>query len=165
MSSRSHVPARRRWLRLTLLASAATVALSLLLPSAALAHGIAGKTDLPVPRWLFAWAAAVVLVVSFVALATLWPKPRLEHARGRVLLRFPPVLEPICGAIGVALFAIVVYAGLAGEQELPTANLTPTLIYVLFWVGLPFLSLPFGDVFRAFNPWRAIARAVAWAVA
>jgi hypothetical protein len=165
MSSRSHVPATRRWLRLTLLASAGTVALSLLLPPAALAHGIAGKTDLPVPRWLFAWAAAVVLVVSFVALATLWPKPRLEHARGRVLLRFPPVLEPICGAIGVALFAIVVYAGLAGEQELPTANLTPTFIYVLFWVGLPFLSLPFGDVFRAFNPWRAIARAVAWAVA
>jgi hypothetical protein len=159
------MPSIRKWIRLTLLASAASVAGSLLLPTAALAHGIAGKTDLPVPRWLFAWAAAVVLVVSFVALATLWSKPRLERARSRVLLRFPRVLNPICGAIGIALFAIVVYAGLAGEQELPTANLAPTFIYVLFWVGLPFLSLPFGDVFRAFNPWRALARAVAWAAA
>jgi hypothetical protein len=148
--------------RLALGAFALCLATALILPTPALAHGIAGKTDLPVPRWLFAWAAAVVLIVSFVALATLWPKPRLERARSRVVLRFRAALDPLCGAVGVALFAIVLYAGFAGEQELPTANLAPTFIYVLFWVGLPFLSLLLGDVFRAFNPWRAIARAVAW---
>jgi hypothetical protein len=148
--------------RLLLLGLAVSITAAVVAPAPALAHGIGGKTDLPVPRWLFAWAAAVVLVVSFVALATLWPKPRLERARSRVLLRLPRALEPICGALGVAVFAVVLYAGFAGEQELPTANLEPTFIYVLFWVGLPFLSLPFGDVFRAFNPWRAIARAGAW---
>ena len=144
-------------------AFAGAIAGSLVLPASAAAHGIGGKTDLPVPRWLFAWAAAVVLIVSFVAHATLWPKPRLENARSRVLLRLPTVLEPICGALGVALFGVVVYAGFAGEQELVTANLEPTFIYVPFWVGLPFLSLLLGDVFRAFNPWRAAARATAWA--
>ena len=30
---------------------------------------------------------------------------------------------------------------------------------MIFWVGLVPLSVLFGDVFRAFNPWRAIARA------
>jgi hypothetical protein len=143
-------------------AFSASIAASLVLSASALAHGIGGKTDLPVPRWLFAWAAAVVLIVSFVALATLWPTPRLERARSRVVLHFPRLLDPICGAVGVALFAIVVYAGFAGEQELPTANLAPTFIYVPFWVGLPFLSFLFGDVFRALNPWRAAARGVAW---
>ena len=39
------------------------------------AHGLVGTQDLPIPRWLFAWAAAVVLVVSFVALAILWATP------------------------------------------------------------------------------------------
>jgi hypothetical protein len=156
---RNHTGGRPRLLLLGLAVSITSVLVS---PAPALAHGIGGKTDLPVPRWLFAWAAAVVLVVSFVALATLWPKPRLERVRSRVLLRLPRALEPICGALGVAVFAVVLYAGFAGEQELPTANLEPTFIYVLFWVGLPFLSLPFGDVFRAFNPWRAIARAGAW---
>jgi hypothetical protein len=34
---------------------------------------------------------------------------------------------------------------------------------VTFWVGLVFVSLLFGDVFRAFNPWRALARGVGWA--
>jgi hypothetical protein len=159
-------PARWRSLprRPILLTAAAAMAAVLLAPTPALAHGIAGKTDLPIPRWLFAWTAAVVLVVSFVALATMWPRPRLENARSRVLLRIPRVLDPICGAVGIAVFAIVLYAGFAGEQELPTANLAPTFVYVLFWVGLPVLSLLFGDVFAAFNPWRATARGVGWSL-
>ena len=32
----------------------------------------------------------------------------------------------------------------------------PTWIYVIFWVGLAFASVLLGDVFRAFNPWRAL---------
>jgi hypothetical protein len=132
------------------------------LPDAALAHGLVGRQDLPIPRWLFAWAAAVVLVISFVALAVLWPKPRLEQAPDRRVLRVPAVLEVVCGVLGIAAFAFVVYTGFAGTQA-PTANLTPTVIYVIFWVGIPFVSAVFGDVFAAFNPWRALARGVAWA--
>jgi hypothetical protein len=135
---------------------------ALLSPTPALAHGLIGKTDLAIPRWLFAWAAGIVLVVSFVALAMLWPKPRLERLREKRVWRYPRPLDPLCGAIGVALFGIVVYAGLAGQQT-PTANLLPTWIFVIFWVGLAFASLLFGDVFRAFNPWRALARGFAWA--
>ena len=37
------------------------------------------------PEWLFGWAAAIVLVISFVALAVLWPKPRLEEPGWRPL--------------------------------------------------------------------------------
>ena len=103
-----------------------------------------------------------MLVVSFVALAVLWPKPRLEQARERSLLRVPVALEVLCGLIGIALFVAVVWAGLAGTQT-ATANLAPTTIYVLLWVGVPFLSVFLGDVFAAFNPWRALARGVAWA--
>jgi len=132
------------------------------LPAPVLAHGISGKTDLAIPRWLFAWGAAVVLVISFVALATLWPRPRLERVRERVLLRLPALADPICGALGIVLFAVVVYAGFAGEQISATRNLDPLFIFVLFWVGTPFLSLLLGDVFRALSPWRALARSVCW---
>ncbi|MEA2266949.1 MAG: hypothetical protein QOE27_2532 [Solirubrobacteraceae bacterium] len=143
-----------------LVAAGAAAGALLLTPTPALAHGLVGKTDLPIPRWLFAWAAAVVLVVSFVALATLWPKPRLAGLGERSLGRVPGILDPICGAIGIGLFGLVVYAGFAGRQE-ATANLLPTWIYVIFWVGLAFASILFGDVFRAFNPWRALARGAA----
>jgi hypothetical protein len=133
----------------------------LAVPAAAAAHGIQLVTDLPIPEWLFAWATAIVLVVSFVALATLWPVPRLAEPHDRAWLHYPGWLDPLCGAIGVALFVLIVYAGIAGAQ-LVTANITPTWIYVVFWVGLAVASVLFGDAFRAFNPWRAIARASAW---
>jgi hypothetical protein len=144
-------------------AGTSVLAAALALPTSASAHGLVGKQDLPIPRWLFAWAAAIVLVVSFVALAVLWPKPRLEEPRERRLLRVPAGLEALTGLIGVGILVIVVYAGLAGVQT-STANLTPTVVYVLFWVGIPVLSVLFGDVFRAFNPWLAIGRATGWLV-
>ncbi len=50
-----------------------------------LAHGIVGRADLPIPEWLFGWAAAMVLVISFVALAVLWPRPRLQDEDFRPL--------------------------------------------------------------------------------
>jgi hypothetical protein len=151
----------RRRLRLAATGAALASAAVAVLPDAALAHGLVGRQDLPIPRWLFAWGAAVVLVVSFVALAVLWPKPRLEDAPERRVLSVPAALEVLTGAIGIAAFAFVVYAGFAGTQT-ATANIEPTIIYVIFWVGIPFVSAVFGDVFAPFNPWRALARGVAW---
>jgi hypothetical protein len=150
---------------------AAAAALALLAPAvapdAASAHGLVVSSDLPIPEWLFGWAAALVLVVSFVALAILWPEPKLEGYRwrplpgriGRVLASRP--LEIVQGAVGVFLLGLVVYSGLEGTQSIP-ANFAPTFVYVVFWVGLVPVSILLGDVFRAFNPWRAVGRAVGW---
>jgi hypothetical protein len=148
--------------RVALAAGGCALAASVAAPAPALAHGLVGKQDLPIPRWLFAWAAAIVLVVSFVALTALWKRPRWERpVPPQTVLRVPRALEPVCGAVGVAVFALGVYAGLAGTKE-AEANLLPTLVYVLFWVGVPFASALLGDVFRPFNPWLAIARGAGW---
>ena len=78
-------------------------------PAAALAHGLVGRADLPIPPYLFGWAASIVLVVSFVALAALWKKPRLEDAREKPLFTVPRFVDPLCAVIGVALFGIAIY--------------------------------------------------------
>jgi hypothetical protein len=151
---------RSRW---GLVASATGLALVVgaAMPAVAEAHGIVGKRDIPIPDYVFAWAAGVVLVASFVGLAALWPKPRLQPEPAKRLCAFPGLLvDIVCGLVGIALFVVVVYAGFAGVQSGP-ANLAPTFIYVVFWVGLAFASLLFGNVFGAFNPWRALARGVA----
>jgi len=131
-----------------------------------IAHGIVGRTDLPIPEWLFGWAAAVVLVVSFVALAVLWPEQKLTKGSFRPLPRLSRVVsswpvDVLCGAIGVFLLGVTVWAGLDGSQT-STANFAPTFVYVVFWLGLVAASVLFGNVFKAFNPWRALGRAVSW---
>jgi hypothetical protein len=130
---------------------------ALALPASADAHGIVGKADLPIPVWLFSWAAAIVLVASFVALSTLWREPQLQEQHPRRLFRLPQALEWFACLVGVGLFALVIYSGFAGAQ-VPNANFSVTFIYVLFWVGVPVASVLFGDVFRALSPWRTCAR-------
>jgi hypothetical protein len=149
---------KRRALTCALLAAPAA---ALLFPTPALAHGLVGRTDLPIPVWLFGWAAAVVLIVSFVALGSLWPTARLQEVTLRPLFRLPVGVDVVCGIVGVVAFGAVVYSGLAGVQD-AFGNLAPTVVYVLFWVGFVVVSALFGNVFRLFSPWRAIARAVSW---
>jgi hypothetical protein len=149
--------ASRRTL-LSLLGGFGVVALAL--PASAQAHGIVGKADLPIPVWLFSWAAAIVLVVSFVALSTMWRTPQLQEQRRRRLFGLARPLEWLASLAGVGLFAVVVYSGFAGAQ-VTQANFSVTFIYVVFWVGMPVASVLLGDVFRAFNPWRTCARAIA----
>jgi hypothetical protein len=143
--------------RASALLAATLLAVGALAPPAAQAHGISGSADLPIPQWMFAWAAAIVLIASFVALGVLWPRPRLQQPRLRRVATIPRGTRTVCGALGVALYGVVVYAAFAGT-EVPTANLAPTAIYVAFWVGIPVLSVLLGDVFALFSPWRALYR-------
>jgi len=151
-------------------AAAVPLSLALLSPAAAEAHGLIQRANLPIPEWLFGWAAAAVLIVSFVALAVLWPRPKLERPGWRPLpgglgaaLGSRPV-EVACGAIGAGLLGMVVAAGYAGSEN-ALNNLAPTFILIVFWVGVAFASALLGDVFRAFNPWRATGRAAGWVAA
>jgi hypothetical protein len=130
-------------------------------------HGIGNVQDLPVPAWLFYWGAATVLVVSFVLLGVLWREPLLAaRERGRALS--PTLSRAVLGllrialqVVSVALFGLVFAAALFGDTD-PFRNLAPTWIYVIFWLGVPALSVVFGNVWRALSPWRAIADAFVW---
>ncbi|MTD47488.1 fenitrothion hydrolase [Conexibacter sp. W3-3-2] len=139
------------------------VVLLLLLPASSAAHGLVIRADLPIPEWLFGFGAAVVVIVTFVLLAVAWRTPRLEEPPTRWLAE--PVaraitsrgVEVVAGTLGVLALALVVWAGATGT-ETPAANLAPTFVYVGVWLGFVPLSIVFGDVFRLFNPWRAIGR-------
>jgi hypothetical protein len=128
------------------------------------AHALASRQDLPIPAWLFAWAASIVLIASFFALSAAWRKPQFEDEhrlslgeRLSAVLLGPPV-QILCGAIGVFLLAVAVYSGLKGT-EAPDRNFALTFLFVTCWLGFPFFSAVLGDIFRPFNPWRAVGRA------
>ena len=129
-----------------------------------IAHALAARQDLPIPAWLFAWGASIVLIASFFALSVAWRKPRFEEdgwrplgaGLSRALTSLP--LQILCGLTGVFLLGLAIYSGLRGT-EAPDRNFALTFLFVTAWLGFPFFSALFGDVFRPFNPWRAAGRA------
>jgi hypothetical protein len=138
---------------------------ALLFPDAASAHALVGRKDLPVPAWLFAWGASLVLVISFALLSVAWTAVRLQREEWRPVPRWisrailNPVTEMLCGGIGVGLFVLVLYAGFRGISD-PTQNFSVIFVFYTSWLGMVLVSVLLGDVFRAFNPWRALSRLV-----
>lgn len=129
-----------------------------------LAHGVGGRSDLPVPEWQAAWGAALVMVLSFAALGLLWRRPRLGSlAMGRRLNGAAETLLRAAGGMGrlvaLLLFVVVLVAGLFGSHD-TVSNIAPVSVYVIFWVGVPVVSVILGPVWRAVSPWETLGRLV-----
>jgi hypothetical protein len=134
-----------------------------------LAHGIGGRSDLPVPLWLAQYGAVTALVVSFVVLITFWRTPRLEPGAAGDGRPLPAWLQRLVDAratrvglraLGLLLAGATVVAAALGPNS-SAVNPAPTWVYVWFWVGLVPASILFGPVWRLLNPLRTISAGLA----
>jgi hypothetical protein len=139
----------------------------LLLPSV-LAHGVGGRSDLPLPLWQVAFGAGVAVVLSFAIAVILVSKPRLASlAEGRpvplgadrVLARFG---GPLLRAVGLGFFLLVLAAALFGQdrsaEALFATNIAPVAVYIVFWQYGQAVAAVFGDVWSALSPFDTLAR-------
>jgi hypothetical protein len=125
-------------------------------------HGVGGRSDLPIPFTFAVTAGAIALVASFIALAFLWPTPRLGRAdAGWVLPRIPagfmnsPVTHWAVRLLGLAMTGYVLAAAIFGVDD--ALNPTAGVVFVLFWVGaVAFASVLLGPVWRWLNPVRTL---------
>ncbi|CAM3850643.1 hypothetical protein [Smaragdicoccus niigatensis] len=125
-----------------------------------LAHGLGGRTDLPVPLWIALTAGTAAVIISFIFVAALWTEPRLRGAAGGRAI--PAAIETILDspttraalrALGLAVFAVMLAESWLGPSA-SNENPAPTWFYVWFWVGLVFVSVIGGPVYRLANPLR-----------
>lgn len=133
---------------------------SLVVGADLLAHGVGSREDLPIPFTYAVTGAAVAIVASFLALGLLWREPRFEPATaGRPIpTRLARVLDgrPLRAGLrvlGVLITAYVVMAAVFGRDD--ALNPTAGSVYVLFWIGVPILSMLLGPVWRLLNPIRS----------
>ena len=139
------------------------VAAYALLPAHTYAHGFGDRYDLPVPLWLYITGAGAAVAFSFVVIGLYirdspgtTSYPRLDLLRwsvGRALGHL--VSLQVVKATSAALFAGVIVAGLVGDQN-PSRNLAPTMVWVIWWVGMAYVSAFVGNVWVVLNPWKTV---------
>ena len=128
-----------------------------------LLHGFGVRYDLPISLALYLYAAAGVVVISFVLVVVfageqVGPKA-LQYPRRAV-----PILASIArtpwpravgGVIGVAALAAIVVTGLFGSTN-PQYNPAEYLTWIYFWAGLVIFSGLVGNLWYLVDPWAAI---------
>ena len=107
--------------------------------------------------------AAAAVAVSFVVIGiflrgTPWSGayPRLDLLRfgvGRLLAH--PAVAFVLQLVSVILLALVVLTGLVGNQT-AQQNLAPLLVWIIWWVGLAYVSAFVGNLWALLNPWSAL---------
>ena len=134
------------------------------LPPQAFAHGLGQSQNLPLPFWLYLFAAAAVVLVSFVQIGvlvgehhalSLYPRFDLLQIRFlRALATNKPLLFGV-RLLSVALFLLVILSGLFGIQA-PSTNFAPTFVWIIWWVGLSFFTAFVGNIWPLVSPWRVL---------
>lgn len=126
----------------------------LLVPHLVSAHGFGARIDLPIPFTLYAWGAGITVFVSFVIVA-LFLRTRLTKASRMYDIGSDPYLRPyflspvaqwIYRLLILAFFSICIVGGFLGEQ-VPSFNIIPTAVWILFAVGMVYVASFLG------NPW------------
>ena len=132
--------------------------------SPALAHGFGQRYDLPVPLWLYLYGAAGAVVLSFVVFGLFVGEPRVARGYPRLnLLRSGLLRATLAGpafvsgmrVLSVALFALVILAGLIGNQT-AVLNLAPTVVWVIWWVGFSLFVALVGNLWALVNPLKVV---------
>lgn len=126
-----------------------------------LAHGIGGRTDLPVPMSVLLIGATAVLVVTFLTLSFLWTRPRFQDGP-----RYdgPSRSLPSAGLLAsVGVLALLLVVGqlvpdmLGMERVVTRPTIAPVMVWVVFWLVVPFAGAVIGDWYTELNPWRSLA--------
>jgi len=133
------------------------------------AHGFGARYDLPIPLSFYLAGAGLTVAVTFAMLAAFmrsapasdahWRFNLTRTACGR-MLGAPGVLLA-CRTLGVALFLVVVVAGLFGVQS-PLKNIAPLMVWAIWWVGMAYISALLGSLWALVNPLDTL---FAWAEA
>ena len=128
-------------------------------PLAASAHGFGRLYNLPVPFWLYAWAASAALLVSFL-LALYFvrrpegpePEPTTRTIRSTGgWVRLKSVLQ----VLSVGLLVLCIATALWGNRD-PYRNFSMTFFWIVCLLGLTYFTAVAGNVYAYLNPWSIL---------
>ncbi len=135
----------------------------------AYAHGFGERYDLPLPLSIYIIGAGAAVGLSFLLITYLLRNSRFSGSYVVVNLYDHKVSWLLKNVVvrtfikGFALFAFVltITSGLIGDQT-PIKNLTPTMVWIIFWVALTYISALVGNAWRIINPLKILFEVAEW---
>lgn len=130
----------------------------------AFAHGFGQRYDLPVPLWLYLYGSGAAVLLSFVVFGFFVGERNTPRTYPRLnLLRFGAFRRVFASRVfvsglrvfSVALFLLVVFAGMFGDQT-PQLNFAPVFVWVIWWVGFSLFTALAGNLWPLVNPWKIL---------
>lgn len=139
------------------------VALIVFFPASVSAHGFGQRYDLPVPLGLFMLGAGASVVLSFLGMGLFVRRKRESMDYPSYNLLASPLSAWIGNrgflsfvrAISVILFCVMLAAGFWGSEN-PDKNIAPTMVWIIWWVGLAYICALAGNLWSLVNPWSII---------
>ena len=115
--------------------------------AAQLHHGIINVGDLPIPFDMVLNAAVLAVVLTFVFLKVSWKESILTSEE-----KLFSTKQSFSGKLfGFLILALLTIPGLV-SNEAAKVSITPLILWVFLWIGVPVLGLLFGDLYAKFNP-------------
>ena len=112
-----------------------------------LSHGIINVGDLPIPFNMVLNAAVLTVVLTFVFLKVSWKESILSSEEKL----FSTNQSPSGKFLGLLVLVLLTVPGLE-NNEAAKVSITPLILWVFLWIGVPVLGLLFGDLYAKFNP-------------
>lgn len=138
--------------------------LALALPALALAHGFGQRIDLPVPLYLYLFGGGAIVALSFILLGLApsrmsevlhtYPKYDLTKFAWFRAVTSRAALVPL-KLLFVVILIVALASGLFGEQN-PALNMLPTVVWILFAIGVTFVSAFLGNIWSVINPFKTL---------
>lgn len=139
-------------------------ALSLAVPALAVAHGFGQRIDLPVPLYLYLFGGGAIVALSFILLGLVprrfseslhaYPKYDLTRFAWFRAITSKTVLLSL-RLLFVVVLVVSVGSGFFGDQN-PAFNVLPTVVWILFAIGVTFTSALIGNIWSVVNPFATL---------
>lgn len=134
-----------------------------LLPKPAFAHAFGQLYNLPVPFWMYLYGGAAAIVVSFLIIGYFFNKRNQKLSYSTINLSRWGIFSTLTKewfvttikAVSVFLFLFTILTGLIGENS-AYSNFNMTFFWIIFLLGLTYLTALIGNVYAFINPWKVL---------
>lgn len=132
-------------------------------PKPAFAHSFGQLYNLPVPFWMYLYGAAGAIIISFLIIGYFFTRSndavalaQLNLSKFRLIqVIITPKTLNVIKIISLFLFAATIASGFLGSND-PTRNFNMTFFWIIFYLGLTYITFFIGNIYSVLNPWKML---------